>query len=276
MVTANIPTRDRWLSPHPIAYQSSTGAWGVARSKSQVSISNRPLPESVGSASSVGNPKQTKKGKEKQTKSTPPPVPEPAAQHAEETQAEGPLGAPHLTTDDPQILLEEAEEDEEDDFIVSDHDSDEDAEGSDEDADGSDEEKGSDEEQNEDDEDEDKSDSDSDDDAIDVDAEDDEVTVDSLKERRKVVEDQIKTLREPMGDLKKKKKDASEQIAKFKKMKAKAQLDKNTFCSLKRSEAGLFADHRRRITHLPSLYSSQRTCSSRTSVSVSRSSTVSH
>ena len=66
------------------------------------------------------SPKQTKKGKEKQktTKANapPPPAPEPAAQHAEETQAEGPLGAPLLTTNDPQILLEEAEVDEDTDI----------------------------------------------------------------------------------------------------------------------------------------------------------------
>ena len=68
------------------------------------------------SASPVGSPARTKKGKEKQTRTAPPPAPETAAQHAEETQAKGPLGAPHLTTDDPQILLEEAEEDEDTDL----------------------------------------------------------------------------------------------------------------------------------------------------------------
>ncbi|VDC06880.1 unnamed protein product [Peniophora sp. CBMAI 1063] len=127
----------------------------------------------------------------------------------------------------------DSEADDDDDFIVSDHDSDEDAEGSDEDAEGSDEEKDSDDEKNSDDEDSDKSDSD---DAIDVDVEDEEVTVDSLKEKRKEIEDQIKTLREPMGDLKKKKKDAYDQISLYKKKKAKAQLDKNSFCAIKRSE----------------------------------------
>lgn len=91
----------------------------MARSASQVSISNRPQPESVSSSSSVAKAKN-KKGKERQTRrpSAPSPPPEPTHQVAEETQAEGPLGAPSLTTNDPQILLQEADEEEESDVDV--------------------------------------------------------------------------------------------------------------------------------------------------------------
>jgi hypothetical protein len=108
VITANVPSRDRWLTPHPTAYQASTGAWSIARSDSSVSISNRPAAESRPSAESV-KPK-TKKGKEKQTRSSLSPPPEPAAQATHDSQAKGPLGAPLLSTDEPQILEAEAEE----------------------------------------------------------------------------------------------------------------------------------------------------------------------
>ena len=64
----------------------------------------------------MGSPQQKNKGKETETRRVPPPVPETVAQHAEETQAKGPLGAPLLTTKDTQIMLEEAEEDEDTDI----------------------------------------------------------------------------------------------------------------------------------------------------------------
>ncbi|RYP54847.1 hypothetical protein DL768_000411 [Monosporascus sp. mg162] len=91
-------------------WNANSGAWSVARSDSSISISNRPQPETAASASSVTGGKKKEKGKEKQTRSSPSPPPEPTAQVSEETQSKGPLGAPLLTTSDPQILIEEAEE----------------------------------------------------------------------------------------------------------------------------------------------------------------------
>ncbi|RYP71450.1 hypothetical protein DL771_004817 [Monosporascus sp. 5C6A] len=91
-------------------WNASSGGWSVARSDSSISISNRPQPETAASASSVTGGKKKEKGKEKQTRSSPSPPPEPTAQVSEETQSKGPLGAPLLTTSDPQILIEEAEE----------------------------------------------------------------------------------------------------------------------------------------------------------------------
>ena len=72
-----------------------------------------------------------------------------------------------------------------------------------------------------------------------------------------------------MGDLKKKKKDASDQIAMYKKKKAKAQLDKNTFCAVKRSEVRSYL--RVGESYRSSYCSSRKTCLSKTSASVSRS-----
>ncbi|RYP25142.1 hypothetical protein DL765_000023 [Monosporascus sp. GIB2] len=91
-------------------WNASSGGWSVARSDSSISISNRPQPEPAASASSVTGGKKKEKGKEKQVRSSPSPPPEPTAQVSEETQSKGPLGAPLLTTSDPQILIEEAEE----------------------------------------------------------------------------------------------------------------------------------------------------------------------
>ncbi len=51
-----------------------------------------------------------KKGKQKQSKPVPGPVPEPTVVAGKESQSQGPLGAPVLSTSDPQILEEEAEE----------------------------------------------------------------------------------------------------------------------------------------------------------------------
>lgn len=74
----------------------------------------------MASPPSVVSPKKKKKkGKERQRKpSAPSPPPEPTHQVAEETQAEGPLGAPSLTTGDPRILLAEADEEEVSDVDV--------------------------------------------------------------------------------------------------------------------------------------------------------------
>ncbi|KAI8960702.1 DUF300-domain-containing protein [Daldinia sp. FL1419] len=108
VITANVPTRERWLSRHPDVYQSRTGAWHASRSQSSQSLSNRPPATTTPSAETVKS--KRKKGKQKQTKHAPEPPPEPTAVAAEESQSKGPLGAPILSTSDPQILEEEAEE----------------------------------------------------------------------------------------------------------------------------------------------------------------------
>ncbi|KAI1807611.1 DUF300-domain-containing protein [Daldinia bambusicola] len=116
VITANVPTRERWLSTHPDVYQSRSGAWHATRSLSSQSLSNRPPVTTTSSAETVTSKK--KKGKQKQSKHAPEPPPEPTAVVAEESQSKGPLGAPVLSTSDPQILEEEAEE--EDPFRVGD------------------------------------------------------------------------------------------------------------------------------------------------------------
>ncbi|KAI1657532.1 DUF300-domain-containing protein [Daldinia decipiens] len=108
VVTANVPTRERWLSRHPDVHQSRTGAWHATQSRSSESLSNRPPATTTPSAETVISKK--KKGKQKQTKHAPKPPPKPTAVAAEEFQSKGPLGAPILSTADPQILAEEAEE----------------------------------------------------------------------------------------------------------------------------------------------------------------------
>ncbi|KAI0838927.1 DUF300-domain-containing protein [Hypoxylon sp. FL0890] len=113
VITANVPTRDLWLSRQPVVYQSSTGAWRTSRSNSSRSISNVPTAATVPSSETIAETvvsKKKKKGKQKQAKSTPEHPPEPAAVAAEQEQSKGPLGAPLLSTAEPQILQEEAEE----------------------------------------------------------------------------------------------------------------------------------------------------------------------
>ncbi|KAI1170203.1 DUF300 domain protein [Nemania sp. FL0916] len=112
VITANIPTRDLWISTGPRVYQAPSGAWNASRSSSSISISNQPPdPEPV----SAG-PTETQAGKGKQKPPRPQAAspPEPTAQAAQESQSKGPLGAPVLNTNEPQILEEEAEEEEED------------------------------------------------------------------------------------------------------------------------------------------------------------------
>jgi hypothetical protein len=46
------------------------------------------------------------------------PVPKPAVEEQAEAQKQGPLGAPVLSTSDPQILLEEADEEDGDAFAI--------------------------------------------------------------------------------------------------------------------------------------------------------------
>ncbi|KAI1136982.1 DUF300-domain-containing protein [Hypoxylon sp. FL0543] len=114
VITAHVPTREHWLSRGPVVYQSSTGAWRTSRSNSSRSISNVPtaatVPDSETIAETVVGKKKKKKGKQKQAKSTPEHPPEPVAAVAEEEQSKGPLGAPIISTAEPQILEEEAEE----------------------------------------------------------------------------------------------------------------------------------------------------------------------
>ncbi|KAI1631997.1 organic solute transporter Ostalpha-domain-containing protein [Biscogniauxia mediterranea] len=111
VITANIPSRDIWRSPHPTAYQTRTGAWDMRRNVSSVSVSNRPTASAASATPGIETvTSKKKKGKQKQRKREPSPVPEPAVRASEESQSKGPLGAPILTTSDPQILEQEAEE----------------------------------------------------------------------------------------------------------------------------------------------------------------------
>lgn len=91
-------------------YQSRTGAWNASRSSSLISVSNKPPLKTASRASSESIDTQNKKGKQRQSISAASP-PEPSAQAAQEAQSKGPLGAPVITTSEPQILEEEAEED---------------------------------------------------------------------------------------------------------------------------------------------------------------------
>lgn len=117
VITANLPSRDLWISSGPRVYQSaSSGAWNASRSSSSISISNKPAaPKTVNAVTAESTKAQKKKGKQKESKPQATPPPEPAAQAAQESQSRGPLGAPLLSTSDPQILEEEAEEEIEDD-----------------------------------------------------------------------------------------------------------------------------------------------------------------
>ncbi|KAI0172290.1 DUF300-domain-containing protein [Hypoxylon sp. FL1284] len=108
VITANVPSGDRWLSRGPAVYQSGTGAWHASRSSSSLSISNKPVAGSTRSPETITS--KRKKGKQRQITHNPVPTPEPTAIAAEEAQSKGPLGAPVLATSDPQILEEEAEE----------------------------------------------------------------------------------------------------------------------------------------------------------------------
>ncbi|KAI1308027.1 DUF300 domain protein [Xylaria venustula] len=112
VITANEPSRDLWVSSGPRVYQSGTGAWNASRSSSSISISNKPPPlKAANRASTESIETRDRKGKQKQLKSQAASPPEPSAQAAHESQSKGPLGAPVLNTNEPQILEEEAEED---------------------------------------------------------------------------------------------------------------------------------------------------------------------
>ncbi|KAI0506484.1 DUF300 domain protein [Xylaria bambusicola] len=112
VITANIPSRDLWVSSEPRVYQSRTGAWNASRSSSSISVSNKPPALKTASrTSSESIETQDKKGKRKQSKPQVASPPEPTVQVAQESQSKGPLGAPVLSTSEPQILEEEAEED---------------------------------------------------------------------------------------------------------------------------------------------------------------------
>jgi hypothetical protein len=117
VITANLPSRDLWISSGPRVYQSASSAgWNASRSSSSISISNKPAaPKTVNAVTAESTKAQKKKGKQKESKPQATPPPEPAAQAAQESQSQGPLGAPLLSTSDPQILEEEAEEEIDDD-----------------------------------------------------------------------------------------------------------------------------------------------------------------
>ncbi|KAI1193681.1 DUF300-domain-containing protein [Nemania serpens] len=110
VITANMPSRDIWVSSGPRVYQSATGAWNASRSSSSISISNKPaVPKTANAAPTEA---QANKGKQKQPNPHATSPPAPTAQAAQESsQSKGPLGAPALTTNDPQILAEEADDD---------------------------------------------------------------------------------------------------------------------------------------------------------------------
>ncbi|KAF2963073.1 hypothetical protein GQX73_g10503 [Xylaria multiplex] len=113
VITANEPSRDLWISSGPRVYQSATGAWNASRSSSSISVSNKPPPLKTASRARTGSIEtQNKKGKQKQSKPQVESPPAPSGQAAQESQSKGPLGAPVLNTNDPQILEEEAEEEE--------------------------------------------------------------------------------------------------------------------------------------------------------------------
>ncbi|KAI0903167.1 DUF300 domain protein [Ustulina deusta] len=112
VITANEPSRDLWISSGPRVYQSGTGAWNASRSSSSISVSNKPAALKTASrASARAMETQNKKGKQKQSKPQVASAPEPSGQAAQESQSKGPLGAPVLNTNEPQILAAEAEED---------------------------------------------------------------------------------------------------------------------------------------------------------------------
>ncbi|KAI0165641.1 DUF300-domain-containing protein [Xylariaceae sp. FL1272] len=110
VITANIPPREIWRSPEPRVYQSRDGTWNAQRSLSETSVSNRPEAPENQPAKKGWLETELQKGKQREVHAQHSP-PKPAVQAAQEEQSSGPLGAPVLTTADPQILLEEAEED---------------------------------------------------------------------------------------------------------------------------------------------------------------------
>ncbi|KAI1265742.1 DUF300-domain-containing protein [Xylariaceae sp. FL1019] len=110
VITANIPPREIWRSPEPRVYQSRDGTWNAQRSLSETSVSNRPEAPENQPAKKGWLETEIQKGKQREAHAQHSP-PKPAVQAAEEEQSSGPLGAPVLNTADPQILLEEAEED---------------------------------------------------------------------------------------------------------------------------------------------------------------------
>lgn len=126
VITAHVPARERWVG-HASVYQSGTGSWNAASSRPSLHSGGRSN-KSSGSVDTLSNNLHVK-GKDKERKRSsitgpspgtrPAKIPQPAAEEAESSQANGPLGAPVLSTSDPQVLLEEAEE-EEPTFLVGD------------------------------------------------------------------------------------------------------------------------------------------------------------
>ncbi|KAI0538344.1 DUF300 domain protein [Xylaria digitata] len=118
VITVNEPSRDLWISSGPRVYQSATGAWNASRSSSSISVSNKPPLKTASRARTGSIETQGKKGKQKQSKPQVESPPAPSGQAAQESQSKGPLGAPVLNTNDPQILEEEAEEEAEEDELT--------------------------------------------------------------------------------------------------------------------------------------------------------------
>ncbi|KAK7927036.1 hypothetical protein PG985_004034 [Apiospora marii] len=118
VITANIPSRERWYGQARV-HQSSSGTWG-ADSRAASYSSTRPAAKTVGSSGSLT--KQLVKGKQKARKQSllanepspgsPAKVIKTVTEEAESSQKNGPLGAPVLSTSDPQVLMEEAEDEE--------------------------------------------------------------------------------------------------------------------------------------------------------------------
>jgi hypothetical protein len=102
---------------------------------------SRPQAKSISSTETLSKKLVKGKGKEKKTKNSiydlPPAgsstqVPKSAAEEAEASQSQGPLGAPVISTSDPQMLLEEAEDEEDATFQIGEATPDEDSPGAEE------------------------------------------------------------------------------------------------------------------------------------------------
>ncbi|KAI1877234.1 uncharacterized protein JN550_001306 [Neoarthrinium moseri] len=119
VITANIPSRERWVA-HASVYQVPSGAWNAVGGGISVH-SSRPQAQSSASTDTLSNKLKKGKGKEKEKErkkgsfdvpsaGSPTEARKPVAEESAASQAQGPLGAPVLETSDPQILQEEADE----------------------------------------------------------------------------------------------------------------------------------------------------------------------
>ncbi|KAK8060451.1 hypothetical protein PG996_010381 [Apiospora saccharicola] len=114
VITANIPSRERWYG------QTQGRPTGAIDSRASSYNSTRPAAKTAGSSGSLT--KQLVKGKQKERRESlfanepspgsPAKAVKTVTEEAESSQKKGPLGAPVLSTSDPQILMEEAEDEE--------------------------------------------------------------------------------------------------------------------------------------------------------------------